>query len=553
MSARPAHILVAEDDKSVRLVVQQALARQGYTVQSSGTAAGLWKMIEQGRGDVLISDVALPDGDAFQLLPKIIKNRPGMPVIVMSARATLLTAVKARQTGVFEYLPKPFELRSLVEATHRAVGSITREDVGAAVARATGAGDDTGVGTGEAAHMNGRGAGAKANGTGAGTKPNGRKSGARANGRNNGAKPNGRGAGAVRQRDAGARAMAPSAALAMETIADNGPLVGRSPAMQEVFRVMARLVDTDLGVLVSGETGTGKHLVARCLHELGRQSGGPFVRVGLSALAPDGVEGEIFGRADAGAKPVPGRIAQAEGGTLFLDEIGVMPAPAQARLLRLFEQGEYVPIGAAAPVAASIRVMASTSRNLARLVDDGAFREDLYYRLNVIPLRLPPLRERTRDIRALVARFCDLAADGGHAAKRFNAEAIRALEEWRWRGNVRELENLVTRLAVTRGEEIITGAMVRCEIAADAPQSATPIQGDDLGQYVEAHMRGYFEALDGPPAPGLYANVIRDVERPLIAVTLDSTRGNQLKAARILGVNRNTLRKRIRELGIREG
>jgi two-component system nitrogen regulation response regulator GlnG len=245
MSEKPAHILVAEDDKSVRLVVQQALARQGYTVQSSGTAAGLWKLIESGRGDVLISDIALPDGDALDLLPRIQERRPGMPVIVMSARSTLLTAVKAQQTGVFEYLPKPFELRSLVEATSRAVSSIGQPGL-------------------EAAQNGG--------------------------------------------------------------IEEGGPLVGRSRPMQDIFKAMARVVSTDLTVLVTGESGTGKELVARALHDLGSRRSGPFVPINMAAIPRNLVESELFGHekgAFVGADSrMPGRFEQAEGGSLFLDEVG---------------------------------------------------------------------------------------------------------------------------------------------------------------------------------------------------------------------------------------
>ena len=287
MSAKPAHILVAEDDKSVRLVVQQALARQGYTVQSSGTAAGLWKLIEAGRGDVLISDIGLPDGDALDLLPRIQEKRPDMPVIVMSARSTLLTAVKAQQTGVFEYLPKPFELRSLVEATGRAVGSI----------------------------------------------------------------------GQSRPVEAGPTAFE-----------EGGPLIGRSAPMQDIFKAMARVVGTDLTVLVTGESGTGKELVARALHDLGSRRSGPFVPINMAAIPRNLVESELFGHekgAFLGADSrMSGRFEQAEGGSLFLDEVGDMPPEAQTRLLRVLQDGEYLPVGANRPVRADVRIIAETNQNM---------------------------------------------------------------------------------------------------------------------------------------------------------------------------------------------
>ena len=477
MSSRSAHILVAEDDKSVRLVVQQALARQGYTVQSSGTAAGLWKLIESGRGDVLISDIALPDGDALDLLPRIQQHRPDMPVIVMSARSTLLTAVKAQQTGVFEYLPKPFELRSLVEATERAVGSIGQ------------------------------------------SRPT---------------------------------------AQAQPGVEEGGPLVGRSRPMQDIFKAMARVVGTDLTVLITGESGTGKELVARALHDLGSRRAGPFVPINMAAIPRNLVESELFGHekgAFVGADSrMSGRFEQAEGGSLFLDEVGDMPPEAQTRLLRVLQDGEYLPVGANRPVKANVRIIAATNHNLQHLMQQGLFREDLFYRLNVVPLRLPPLRERTEDIAPLVNHFQKQAAAGGLPAKRFTPEAIRALAEWNWPGNVRELENLVRRLLVLVGEDSISAEMVEAELASVRPAEAQPIEVDSLAESVDQHVRRYFSTLDGAaPSAGLHGRILREVEYPLIVATLEVTRGNQVKAAEILGINRNTLRKRIRELGIWSG
>ena len=477
MNAKPAHILVAEDDKSVRLVVQQALARQGYTVQSSGTAAGLWKLIEAGRGDVLISDIGLPDGDALDLLPRIQQKRPDMPVIVMSARSTLLTAVKAQQTGVFEYLPKPFELRSLVEATSRAVGSIGQSRPVAA---------------------------------------------------------------------------APSA------FEEGGPLVGRSAPMQDIFKAMARVVGTDLTVLITGESGTGKELVARALHDLGSRRAGPFVPINMAAIPRNLVESELFGHekgAFVGADSrMSGRFEQAEGGSLFLDEVGDMPPEAQTRLLRVLQDGEYLPVGANRPVKADVRIIAATNRNLQQLMQQGLFREDLFYRLNVVPLRLPPLRERVEDIGPLVNHFLKQAAAGGLPVRRFAPDGIRALAAWSWPGNVRELENLVRRLLVLVGEDVISAEMVERELAAVREVEADPIEVESLSNSVDQHIRKYFDALDGAqPPPGLHARILREVEFPLIVATLEQTRGNQVKAAEILGINRNTLRKRIRELGIWSG
>ena len=478
MSDKPPVILVAEDDKSVRLVVQQALARQGYNVQSSGNAAGLWKLIESGRGDVLITDVALPDGDALDLLPRIKERRPYLPVIVMSARSTLLTAVKTQQIGVFEYLPKPFELRSLIEVIDRALK--TNDNTPAPTAHAT--------------------------------------------------------------------------------IEEGGPIIGRSRPMQDVFKAMARVVNTDLTVLISGDSGTGKELVARALHDLGSRRDYPFVAVNLAALPHEFVESELFGRsmtlsadtASAPSKFQPGKFEMAEGGTLFLDEIGDMPADAQTRLLRVLQDGEYLSIAGNGTVRANVRIIAATNRNLHHLMQQGLFREDLFYRLNVVPLRLPPLRERTEDIAPLVAHFLTQGREDGLPVKSFAPDAIKTLKGWHWPGNVRELENLVRRLAVLHDETIISAEAVEAELSADAPKNT--VQVDSLSVSVETHIKRYFDALNGDmPPPGLYGRVLREVEEPLIVATLAITRGNQLRAADILGLNRNTLRKKIKELNIKAG
>ena len=478
MSDKPPVILVAEDDKSVRLVVQQALARQGYVVQSSGNAAGLWKLIESGRGDVLITDVALPDGDALDLLPRIKERRPDLPVIVMSARSTLLTAVKTQQIGVFEYLPKPFELRSLIEVTDRALK----------------------------------------------TKDN---------------------------------TPAPAASPKIE---EGGPIIGRSRPMQDVFKAMARVVNTDLTVLISGDSGTGKELVARALHDLGSRRDHPFVAVNLAALPHEFVETELFGRSvpisgeadTAPPKFQPGKFEMAEGGTLFLDEIGDMPAEAQTRLLRVLQDGEYVSIAGNGTVRANVRIIAATNRNLHHLMQQGLFREDLFYRLNVVPLRLPPLRERSEDIAPLVTHFLAQGRADGLPVKSFAPEAIKRLKGWHWPGNVRELENLVRRLAVLHDDTIISAEAVEAELSADVPKNT--VQADSLSLSVETHIKRYFDALNGDmPPPGLYGRVLREVEEPLIVATLAITRGNQLRAADILGLNRNTLRKKIRELNIKAG
>jgi two-component system nitrogen regulation response regulator GlnG len=468
-----ATILVADDDRAIRTVLNQALARLGHEVRMTGSAATLWRWIADGEGDLVITDVIMPDENGLDLIPRIKKLRPELRVIVMSAQNTLLTAVKATERGAFEYLPKPFDLRELISVDERALSA-------PANARA----DDE------------------------------------------------------------------------EVEDDQLPLIGRSPAMQEIYRAIARLMGTDLSVLITGESGTGKELVARALHDFGKRRSGPFVAINMAAIPRELIESELFGHergAFTGAtNRSAGRFEQAKGGTLFLDEIGDMPFEAQTRLLRVLQEGEYTAVGGRAPIRADSRIIAATHRDLSQLIRQGVFREDLFYRLNVAPIRIPPLRERTADIPALVRHFAAQAAKEGLPAKALDQGAMERLRSYRWPGNVRELENMVRRLAALYSQEVIGIDVIETELAAAPASVAAEAANDEgLGAAVERHINDYFVAHKGAmPATGLYDRVLREIERPLIVATLVATRGNQIRAAHVLGLNRNTLRKKIRELDI---
>ena len=468
-------ILIADDDQAIRTVLSQALTRRGFRVRTTGTAANLWRLIADGEGDLVITDVILPDENGLDLIPRIRKIRPDLRIIAMSAQNTLLTAFKAAERGAFEYLPKPFDLNELVNIVERALTRPAAEDTQAAA-------------------------------------------------------------------DAESE--------------EQLPLIGRSPAMQGIYRILARLVGTDLTVMISGESGTGKELVARALHDYGKRRNGPFVAINMAAIPRELIESELFGHergafTGANARHV-GRFEQAEGGTLFLDEIGDMPLEAQTRLLRVLQEGEYTTVGGRTLIPTNVRIVAATHHDLKQLIQQGLFREDLFYRLNVVPIRLPPLRVHTEDIPALVRHFLMQAAKEGLPMKTIDAAAMERLKSYRWPGNVRELENLVRRLAALYSQEIIGIEVIEAELAEvfPTPEAAEGTK-ESLGGAVERHLRDYYAAhKDGLPPPGLYDRVLREIERPLISLSLAATRGNQIKAAEVLGLNRNTLRKKLRELDI---
>ncbi|MCC6983579.1 MAG: sigma 54-interacting transcriptional regulator, partial [Bauldia sp.] len=328
-------------------------------------------------------------------------------------------------------------------------------------------------------------------------------------------------------------------------------------AMQEIYRVLARLMQTDLTVMIMGESGTGKELVARALHDYGKRRNGPFVAVNMAAIPRDLIESDLFGHekgAFTGAQSrSAGRFEQAEGGTLFLDEIGDMPMDAQTRLLRVLQQGEYTTVGGRTPIKTDIRIIAATNKDLRVLINQGLFREDLFYRLNVVPIRLPALRERAEDIPDLVRHFFNLVEKEGLTRKQVEPGAMERLKRYRWPGNVRELENLVRRLAALYSQDVITEAVIEAELGQTisiAAGNEEPTE-DTLTGSVERHLNKYFEGYgEGLPPPGLYHRILREIEYPLIGIALAATRGNQIKAAELLGLNRNTLRKKIRDLDI---
>ncbi|MTJ04101.1 MAG: sigma-54-dependent Fis family transcriptional regulator [Sediminimonas qiaohouensis] len=448
-------VLVADDDRTIRTVLTQALTRAGCKVHATSSLTTLMRWVGEGKGDVVISDVVMPDGNGLEMLPKIAEDRPGLPVIVISAQNTIMTAIKAAEADAFDYLPKPFDLPDLMKRTARALDQRRRADPAPALAEERG-----------------------------------------------------------------------------EQPSDL-PLVGRTPAMQELYRLVARVMNTDIPVLVSGESGSGKTLIARAIHDFSDRRTLPFVSVSASDLRD--IEG-------------PSRVlARARGGTLLFDEIGDIDPDAQARIVRMMDNpGDHVP-----------RFMATTQADPKRAMEAGTLRQDLYYRMSGASLHVPALRERVDDIALLATHFLTQIEGQGGPRRRLSDDALEMMRSYSWPGNVRQLENAIRRLALTAQAGEISRAEV--EVALGSQPEAEQLGGgadgettEQLSGSVARHLRRYFD-LHGNmlPPPGLYGRILREVELPLIEIALEATGGNQAKCADLLGINRNTLRKKINDLDIR--
>ena len=459
-------VLLVEDDRSIALVITAALEAEGFVVAHCDSVAERDRLLGEAKFSALVTDVMLTDGDGIETLGAVRAAAPDMPIIILSAQNTLDTAVRASDTGAFEYFPKPFDIDELARTVRQAVGNAEVRGAGA---------DDAAV-----------------------------------------------------------------AGL---------PLVGRSAPMQAVYRMITRVLRNDLTVLVLGESGTGKELVAEAIHQLGQRKAEPFVAVNTAAIPVNLIESELFGHekgafTGAVARHI-GKFEQANHGTLFLDEIGDMPLEAQTRLLRALQSGRIRRVGGREEIAVSVRIIAATNRDLAPMIASGTFREDLFYRLNVVPITLPALRERADDVPALARHFLHQAADEGLPRRRLDDGAAHLLARQPWRGNVRELRNFIYRLALLMREEQIDAAALEPFLAERAEQAAGPAAGATLDSAVASWWRGA-----RPPAGELYDAALAAFERPLFIHALRETAGNQLQAARLLGINRNTLRKRLTDLAI---
>ncbi|MFC2967399.1 response regulator [Acidimangrovimonas pyrenivorans] len=445
-------VLVADDDRTIRTVLTQALTRAGCKVHATSSLTTLMRWVEEGKGDLVISDVVMPDGNGLEMLPKIGQERPGLPVIVISAQNTIMTAIQAAEAEAYDYLPKPFDLPDLMKRAARALDQKRR-----VAPRKTEPVEDT-------------------------------------------------------------------------TGGDDLPLVGRTAQMQALYRLVARVMNTDLPVLVTGESGTGKSLIAKAIHDFSDRRTLPFVVASAADLA--------------GADGPSTLLAKAKGGSIVFDEVSDYDAETQGRIVRLLDT-----LGETAP-----RIMATSQADLMAEIEAGRFRQDLFYRLGGVTIPVPSLRERVDDIPLLAEHFLTRGERDLGIVRRLSPDAMELVRAYSWPGNVRQLENTLRRLAVTSPEEEITRAEV--EAVLGSQPAMEPLKGggesEKLSAAVAKHLRRYFDLHGGAlPPPGVYARILREVELPLIEISLDATAGNQAKCADLLGINRNTLRKKITDLDIR--
>lgn len=463
-------VLLVEDDPSIAIVITAALEAEGFPVTCCDTIGERDRLLEANTYSALVTDVMLPDGDGIETIGRVRALNPDMPIVILSAQNTLDTAVRATDTGAFEYFPKPFDIDELARTVRQAVGNNDQANVEA-----------------------------PSEGFGAGL-----------------------------------------------------PLVGRSAAMQTVFRMITRVLRNDLTVLILGESGTGKELVAEAVHNLGNRRGGPFIAVNTAAIPAELIESELFGHekgafTGAVARHI-GKFEQAAGGTLFLDEIGDMPMQAQTRLLRALQSGAIRRVGGREEVRLDVRIIAATNKDLEPQIAAGQFREDLYYRLNVVPISMPPLRERRDDIGVLAKHFLQMAALEGLPRRQLTQGASELLARQSWRGNVRELKNFIYRLALLAREDVIDIEGVAHLLGQEGQGTALRQDEQDRSD-LEAAVNDWLE--QEKPAHGeVYNLALAAFERPLLTSILRETAGNQLRAAQMLGINRNTLRKRLNDLTI---
>ena len=455
------NVIIADDDRSLRMILAQALSRAGCKVRATGSLSTLWRWLEDGEGEVLVTDVMMPDGDTIELIPRIKKKRPDMPIIVMSAKNNINTAMRANQFGAYQYLPKPFDLKDLVSSVNTA----------------------------------------------------------------------------MKLRSSSSPNLKDNLSNNERHLEDDLPIVGSSPVMQNVYRVLSKVINTDFNILIEGKSGTGKNLIARVLHDFGARRDKEFLSVSLSLMSREELQ-EIFAK-NFGSQN------ETIVGTLFLDEISDANIDVQNFILSALNKRESGEKG-----YKDLKIVSSSRQDLKEAIENGRFREDLYYRLNEVSLAIPLLEERLGDIPELATHFLREFSGGDMEPKSLSKNSVELIKKKKWSGNVRELKNFIARLSLVSNSEIIDEKITKAELSMITPEDTdlNTLEGSKISKSLEMHLSHYFRSLgDSLPAPGLYHTVLKEVEIPLINLTLSLCDGNQIKAANLLGINRNTLRKKIKD------
>ncbi len=455
------NIIIADDDRSLRMVLAQALSRAGCKVRATGTLSTLWRWLEDGEGEVLVTDVMMPDGDTIELIPRIKKKRPNMPIIVMSAKNNLNTAMRANQFGAYQYLPKPFDLKDLISSVNTA----------------------------------------------------------------------------MKLRLSSSLDLKDNLSSNDSHLEDNLPIVGSSPVMQNIYRILSKVINTDFNILIEGKSGTGKNLIARVLHDFGTRRDKKFLSVNLSLMSLNELQ-DIFSQnfSNQSASNV---------GTLFLDEVNNANFEVQNFILSFLNKRESSETN-----DHSMKIISSSRQDLKEFIENGKFREDLFYRLNEVSIIIPLLDERLGDIPELASHFLKEFSKSGMEPKSLTKNSVDLIKKKKWTGNVRELKNFIGRLSLVSNTEIIDEKITRHELSMITSEETdlNTLEGSKISKSLEIHLSHYFRSLgDSLPAPGLYQTVLKEVEIPLINLTLALCDGNQIKAANLLGINRNTLRKKIKD------
>ncbi len=467
-------ILIIDDDYALKVVMIKALRTSKINIKTAATISEGWYLLEKEEFDLVICDVILPDGDGLELVKKLKKKFNHLEFIIISAQNNILTAIKADQLDVFEYIPKPLDLNDLIISVDRSLKKKSEENQD----------------------------------------------------------------------------------LKFE---ESLPMIGTSQVMQVVYKNIAKITKTNFSVLINGESGTGKELVAKTIHNFSDRSEEPFTAINMASLPANLIESELFGYekgAFTGAeKKTLGFFEKSSGGTVFLDEIGDMPYDIQSRLLRVLQFGEFTRVGGRELIKTDVRIISATNKDLNNAISKNEFREDLYYRLNVINIMLPALREREDDIISIAKHYLSLYSE---RKKKFDSSAINFLKAYSWPGNVRELENLLKRVSILTSETIVSSVILENFIDYDKPtvnvnhQNLTnKSEKENLRSYLDTFLKNFFQTLDSNDEKiGLHNKFMDEFERPLILKTLEFCKGNQIKTSKILGINRNTLRSKIKKFKI---